>query len=87
MIRPAGTGSRNGLPAPRPYVYRGTQTLADELPYECAAGCGRRMAKPGTTCQVCAPGNGQTPMCGTCQASPRSRRHRALCKGEWDETA
>jgi hypothetical protein len=48
-------GGRNGLPAWPPYVYRGKLTLEAELPYECSAGCGRRVGKESVcaTCRGC----------------------------------
>jgi hypothetical protein len=47
-------GGRNGLPPWPGYVYRGKLTLEVELPLECAAGCGRRMAAERNNDGVCA---------------------------------
>jgi len=88
MIQPVPSGARNGLPAPRDYTYRGKLPLAVELPYECEAGCGRRMEKTGRNGGVCAVCRGtsyyQDPKCEVCGYRRMSADHRVLCDGETD---
>ena len=95
MIRSAATGVRNGMPGFHDYGYRGHLTLADELPYLCPGGCGRRCKKPGETCAVCrgtwpdtGPSAGQghrsdldPSRCARCGYKAGAKNCRLLCGG------
>jgi hypothetical protein len=87
LVRPVPTGARNGLDRePHDWTYRGKLTLEAELPYECAAGCGRRMDRTNMNGGICATCRGvhfhPPGKCEVCGYKPGSKNHRVLCGSE-----
>ena len=92
IVRPVPTGARNGLEGARhDYTYRGKLTLEAELPFECPAGCGRRMESlrfgPCAVCRgtwrepvpVPGPERAKRLLCKSCGYHTRSLGHRVSC--------